>query len=205
MKRRALLAGLGTSWLTGCAQSLAPPAGGEEMTADEDTPSDQRQIALGEIDDAPADAGVTIDIEQRTAMVTPDQIPRFEVTTTNLDRSKRISIKSGHECCLFNRWRAASFPPGLWFFHVAVGVGRGRGERWSADPGGFADYGCGTRLYDPGETITNEYRTWDDGGEDGYMVPGEYRFEAEVIVEEPDDGTIIDEFTWGFTVHVERP
>lgn len=201
MKRRALLASLGLGVTAGCARWLQMDAG-EQATPDGEGATDRRRVTLGESDAVPASAGVAIDIEQPSSTVAPDEIPRFEVTTTNLNRRKHISVKPGHECCLFNRDEAASSPSGLWFFHGAVGVGRDRGERWSAT-GGFEDYGCTPRHYDAEERLTNEYRTWDDARTDGYMVPGRYRFEADVRVTGPADESRTAEFAWGSTVHVE--
>ena len=57
--------------------------------------------------------------------------------------------------------------------------------------------------YEPGETITNEYRVWDDARTEGYIPPGEYRFGAPVEVATVD-GETVAQFDWGFTVRVVR-
>lgn len=202
MRRRTLLVSLGSSTTAGCA-GLVELDGESQDSPGDGSQNDRRRIVLGESDDVPESAAVTIDIEQLSSMVTTDEIPRFRVTTTNLDQRKYISIRPGRDCCLFNRAKAASSPSGFWFFHRAVAVGRDRGERWTAE-GGFDDYGCVPRRYDPEESITNGYRIWDDARTDGYMVPGDYRFEAAVSVIGPDEETQIAEFTWGFTVHVKQ-
>lgn len=203
MKRRHLLGTLGMIGSIGCVNWTGKPREEQDSSTEDSPKDDNRRITLGEIDDVSESAEISIDIEQHSSLVTSEELPRFDVTTTNLDQRKCINIKSGHECCLFNREKAASSPSGLWFFHRGVGVGRNQGERWTAS-GGFADYGCGRGCYDPGESITNEYRTWADSTEDGYFVPGEYRFEAAVEIYNADDESRIKEFTWGFTVLVEQ-
>jgi hypothetical protein len=197
------MASVETVLLTGCP-NRGTKTEGRDTATESDSSEGVRRVTLVGSEDVPDDAGIMIDIEQRSSRVSPKDLPRFRVTTTNLHEAKRINVRSGHECCLFDRERAASSPPGLWFFHTGVGVGRERGDQWTAS-GGFADYKCGRREYEPGESVTNAYRTWDDAREDEYFRPGEYGFDAPVEIYTSDDEERLDEFMWGFTVLVEEP
>lgn len=84
------VASLGLSATAGCAGWLEFDGEGQASPGD-GTPNDRRRVTLGESDDVPERAEVAIDIEQLSSMVTIEEIPRFEVTTTNLNQRKHIS------------------------------------------------------------------------------------------------------------------
>ena len=58
----------------------------------------------------------------------------------------------------------------------------------------------------PGESVATDYAVLHDGRVDGYLPPGEYRFEEAVSVR-PSDAETVDavSFTWGFSLAVEDP
>lgn len=172
----------------------------------------RRRVSLERVDEVPSEHDLTITVEPLESSVTPEHTARVRVTTTNEGARRDVSISEGM-CCLFDRSRGASDPPGLWLHRpeVADGIER-KGDRWTRDapadqPRGYPAYGCLAHTYDPGESVSNDYLVWDDYRVSGYLEPGVYRFAEPVTVspagsEGRDDGA---EFTWGFDLRVGTP
>lgn len=208
MKRRTLLATLGTAGIGGLAGCLGTGSSGTDVKY-------ARQISLVSQDTVPVTHEVAIDVKLLAAQVTSDRTARLRITTTNEGSRRAISI--GNDGCeLFNRSKGGSdAPPGLWLHdpgHTEY-IER-NGDRWVADrpaddPRGFDAYGCLRKTYAAGESLGNEYVVWDDYRFEGYMTPGTYRWEERVsVAESTDDFPADDElgsFTWGFSLRVEAP
>jgi hypothetical protein len=208
MKRRALLATLGTAsvgGLVGCIGSIEAPTGGDYT----------RRISLESQDTVPAEYKVDLDIELLATRVTPTQTARLRITTTNEGAKRAISI-GGDGCELFNRSKGGSDdPPGLWLHDPdqTKYIDR-KDDRWVADrpaneSRAYPAYGCMRKTYEVGESRSNEYMLWDDYQVEGYMTPGTYRWEERVTVAEttddfPDDDQLRS-FPWGFTLRVKQP
>ncbi|WP_458207172.1 hypothetical protein [Haladaptatus sp. NG-SE-30] len=232
MNRRrvlALLCGTGllgsTSLLSGCLQH-APSDSGAGVDGDEDdhdravdqtdTPESgeiQRRILLANVDEVPEEHDLRIGVGLLEGMVTAEHTAHLRVTIANEGRKRRLS--AGDEICnLFNRDKGASENPGLWLHGLQSAEWDGRkGDRWTRDRDpdeqiAYPAYGCLNRLYERGESVTNEYLVWDDYRVKRYMEPGTYRFEERIRIYAPeydDWKDTLGEFTWGFDLRVEAP
>ena len=195
MDRRSFLAGLGTA---GVLASMT-------------FPGVQRRVSIADQDSVPDEYEVSIEVELLQPVVTDSHPAQLEITTTNEGPERALSV-GPRWCGLFSRGRGTVEPEGLRlrvpgrFFEGM----RRDGNRWQRDPSspsGFTPaHGCVPTLYEPGESVTNEYELWDDHTVEGYLEPGTYRFETELGVR---DGPYADEthdsFTWGFSLTIENP
>lgn len=215
MNRRRFLAALSATPLAGCVSSAGNPSSNDESSPTGTLPDGvQRVVRLDAVDEAPAE-GVTIDAEVVEPAVTDEHPARVAVTTTNEGRKRDVSISPG-QCCLFNRNGGASDPGGIWLHRVESSEHIDRdGDRWTRDapadePRAYAAYGCLSKTFAAGESLTNEYHVWDDYRTEPYLEPGTYRFAEHVTVTEPggdvdDESDVVAEFDWGFSVTVEGP
>lgn len=206
MKRRTLLASVGTAGVGGMAGCLGR---GDSGTDGEYA----RQISLVSQDTVPDTHDVAIDVELLATRVTSDLAARLRITTTNEGARRAISI-GDDGCELFNRSKGGSDePPGLWLHDPdrTEHVDRKR-DRWEADRPADASrvydaYGCLRRTYEADESLGNEYVVWDDYRVEGYMTPGTYRWEERVSIAKTTDDfpgdDLLGSFTWGFTLRVE--
>jgi len=147
--------------------------------------------------------------------VTDSHPARVRVTTTNTGSKRAFSIGNSG-CGLFNRDRGESDdPPGLRLHDPTKTeyIERKR-NKWVADkPADKArnilQYGCSKRIYETGESLSNEYVVWDDYQESGYFTPGTYNWEETVEVSEATntltEDTDSQSFTWGFSLRVDYP
>lgn len=173
----------------------------------------QRRVSLAGVNDVPEKHRMTIDVELLESIVTAAHTTRLRVTTTNTGPKRKISIGED-KCSLFNRDGGLSEKPGL-VLHSPDStewIDR-KGDRWvpdrsSDEPRAYAAYGCAGRLYPEGDSVVNEYLVWDDYQMRGYMTPGTYRFVEPVRIKRPNEGLdaeLTAEFTWGFSLAVEKP
>lgn len=193
----------------------------EETPPRTDTPAEttthdggiQRRVSLASVDDVPAKHRLTIEVELLESTVTAAHTARLRVTTTNTGPKRKISIGEG-TCNLFNRDSGLSEEPGLVLHSPESTEWIDRsGSRWvpdrpSDEPRAYAAYGCLSRIYPKGDSVANEYVIWDDYQVAGYMTPGTYRFAEPVRIKHPDDGLDAEptaDFTWGFSVAIEKP
>lgn len=204
MRRRDALAALATSGalsVSGCVASRSLLSSG---------PSHSEEIALVEQGTIPDDIEFDIRAEVTDATYSDERPAQFEIVVENTGERKRISIYNFDEtldCHLFNRFRAGpKNTKGLWLNtpHKAEHLSR-NGNRWEQDRPQddtrmWAAYGCGTALYESGETFTQTYQVWHDYRVDGYLNPGTYRWEQDVAVVYADQSDTI--FDWGLTLEL---
>lgn len=92
-------------------------------------------------------------------------------------------------------------------------VHRTEGREWVRDrpadePRGYPAYACLQKVYESGESVSNEHLLWDDYRVEGYLGAGTYRWKEEVTIggpEEPVDAGSLGSFTWGFSLALEKP
>lgn len=210
MKRRRLLSALGSSGIIGLAGCVN--AGYRAVGAAFGDGEIQRKVSLADQDPVADDLGLQIDVELVESTITDTQPARLRITTTNEGPERKVSI-GDDRCGLLNRDGGGSDEPvGLWLYRPerARHIKR-EADRWVRDaspdqhhPWGM--FGCRARLYEPSESVSNEYVLWDDYQVDGYLTPGTYRWEEDVeIWDGPSTDHDSTTITWGFTLAVEKP
>lgn len=229
MKRRTLLAVLGTTGVAGLAGCLgrsqpsstkptATVTANSTSTTDATTTAEgeiQRRISLASQDSVPNKYNIEINATVLEPLITTTHPARVRITMTNKGSRRALSVW-GETCDLFNRSRGGSDAPrGLWLHdpEQAASIERKEGK-WVADrqtdfPRGYAAYGCGKKMVGAGEAFSSEYVVWDDYQVSGYLTPGTYRWEEPVSISEDADTQTSDDqrqsFTWGFSLQVEDP
>jgi hypothetical protein len=176
----------------------------------------QRTITIASQDTVAEEHDVTIEAEMLETEVTANHTARVKFTITNANSDQLVSVGGQGEngCGLFNRSLGWSDDlAGLWLVNPTESRNIDRKEdRWVPDrdadePWSTDMYGCVSIDYV--ETLTNEYLVWDDYRTEQYLQPGEYRFERDVSIKEnsetPSEAEQVAEFTWGFTLSVDRP
>jgi hypothetical protein len=221
VKRRDLLCRLGVvgiAGLSGCSVSL-----GRSTESDSSlwaTPSEKtmtlgagphrRRISLVEQDQVPAKYDMDLDVEVLQPTVTEEHPARLRVTVANEGEARRLEPASA-DCGPLRHENTGSDPSGLWLTipwsnHLPtaaanattteaylVGIG---GPPWTTSKRVFVSAECLGPEYDPGESRSVDYAVLDDRAVDGYYLPGEYRFQAEISTPGGD-------FTWGFRLDVD--
>ena len=184
-----------------------------ETTGEREESAIQRRVSLANVDDVPEKYQLSIDVKLLESTVTAEHTARLRVTTTNEGPKRKISIAED-KCSLFNRMGGLSEQPGLILHRPSSTQWIDRaGNRWvrnrpSDEPRVIAAYGCMNRVYLTGESVVNQYLVWDDYQVDGYLSPGTYRFAEPVQIKSPNAGFEAEptaEFTWGFSLIVEKP
>ena len=171
----------------------------------------QRRVTLAGQDSAPEQAALEITAEVTQPWITAERSALVRISTVNRGSERAFSV-GDHKCAIFNREKNGSDEPaGLWL-HQWPGRTPTRVEgEWVADRPAdetrvYAAYGCLPRTYEPGEAVVTTYQVWHDYREDGYLEPGEYRWEQAVEVwndPEADGGSApSEEFNWGFSLRV---
>ena len=210
MNRRSVLAALGsaaTLSIAGCTQV------GSSSSLD----TDRRVVYLYAVDDVPAEHDVEMSAEVLQSSIDVEQTARLAVSTTNTGERRALSV-APDQCALFNRNQGGSdHPKGLWLYRADVASHIDRtDDRWVADrpsdqPRVYPSYACLSKVYENGETVTNEYEIWDDYRVAGYMAPGTYRWEENVRIFSADDDEAgnneeqIGLFHWGFDIELGVP
>lgn len=206
MKRRSLLAVLGTAsaaGLAGCASVLASQP-----------ETRRRVVSIDSVDEIADEHEVNIDVDLLNGEITDERTARLRVTTTNEGAQRAIS--AGEEkCAILNRTDERSDPEGLWLYQSTDEEWLERdGKKWTHDGDddgslAYALYGCGAPTYESGESVSTEYVLWDDYTVDGYLPTGTYRWEVPIRTWDGPSGFGENEpsgrFTWGFWLTVDVP
>lgn len=204
-RRRAFLATVGTVTVPvgGCVQ---PPAERSATRASPTKPS----IKIVESDQVAEEHQVRITATVTTSTVTEEHPARVRVSTTDTGESRYIqSMRRGLHFHPQYGGETSDDPPGLVLLGANDEYTRTDGK-WQFEPydGGQGGAGLAGVELEAGETISNDYAVLDDATVSGYFSPGTYRFEAPVVIkpdaEEGPPSGIISEFTWGFSVKVEK-
>lgn len=213
MNRRALirlLVGGGITATCGCLNrtDLSPRS---NQTVREGL---QRRVSVIGRDSVPDKYQFRIKAELLRSTITGSQTAKIRITTINGESEKQLSI-SAENCALFNRKSQGSLPEGLWLRPVGERIDSSdEKSKWIArnlpeSPGGFGGYGCPQRSFDKGESIHTDYIILHDGRVNGYLEPGQYRFEEEVEMTEKDsknrDTATSTSLTWGFSLEITHP
>lgn len=172
----------------------------------------QRTVSIAGQDSVRSDRRIAIEAEVRDPTVSGSGTAEVRITTTNRGVERALSV-STDGCAILNRSDQGSSPEGLWLRRVSDGTRTERsGRRWVADdlpesPGGFGGYGCSRERYGSGDAVATDYAVFHDGRVDGYLTPGEYRFETEVRVWESGDSESSSpaSFEWGFSLALDDP
>lgn len=218
MKRRDVLSVIGSGaavGLAGCATS-----GGATVRTDDTTtaPPAPRMMSIESVETIADEYNLEADVELLNAVIDRTQTAEIRVSVRNTGPKRGISVVGGATCDLFDRDAARSDdPPGLWLFRSdrSRELDRKPG-RWVQDypqdrVRGFNGYGCGLKVYSPGETVAHDYEIWDDYRVDGYLLPGTYRWQEEIEIGEEfseDEAYSYDDVdatvSWGFSISMEK-
>ena len=218
MNRRQLCGGIcaGAAILVaGCTGTN----GGQDPSSETDTESEptppsgdvQRRVTLAEQDSAPDQTAIELTAEVTQPWITTEKTALVRISTTNRGSERALSVGESR-CAIFNRnQKGSDKPAGLWLHRQPEETPTRVEDKWVADkPAGEARgqalYYCPPRTYESGETVSTTYQVWHDYREDGYLDPGEYRWEQGIKVWDdpeadgsPDPG---EKFSWGFTLRV---
>jgi len=189
MRRRALLAAVGTVATGGCARPVADRLAGATPEERCQSPP-ERRVTLAETAPSPV-AGLEFEATVPRTRVTVEAPARLRLTVTNTGPTREFTYLSTPDvpgCTPFNRDYSGSAPGGLWLHYLPNGDAgdvledRRAGACWSRDrppwkARGFADYGCASGAFPAGETRTWEYAVVDDYRQSPYFPSGTYRFD----------------------------
>lgn len=216
MKRREFLATLG---------SISGTCFGDRFSR-ESTLALSHRISLENQDSVPDQFKIQITAEIVEHEFTENHPARVKVTITNTGLSRELSV--GTRCDIFNKENGGSDPAGLWLHTPGREKYDRKDDRWVADrsaekPRGYSGAGCPKERFYPGESASAEYVVWDDYRVDGYLNPGEYRWEQTVYITDgaflnsdsglqktpPNDAALLSNkaypesgssFSWGFSL-----
>ena len=199
---RALLAAAGgavAASLAGCTSSAS---------SENDDPQ-YRRVELTDADSVDDAHGFAIDVSVLEPDVTPERTARVRIQITNQGDTRHIAPPLPDEGVFSGYRDATSNPAGLLLLHVTGNRSDDPDDgdgRWSEqNPNGGGGEGKGTWEFPSGETQTHEYRVFDDSDEEGYIEPGSYRFETELLHKPLDgDDQSWSSTVWGFTLDVSR-
>jgi hypothetical protein len=212
MNRREMISLSGTvlcGGLSGCLNAKPKTA---NISVPENRP--YRRVTIESQDSLPEQSDVSIQAKMVTPTVTDEQAPKFSLTITNNGQRRALSENDGGGCRLFERQNGGSRPQGLWV-HPPKSLeeitrlnelyARDRDPSRQRD---YGSYGCSPRLYERGESITNEYVIWHDYRSKGYYQTGTYTFEDNIgIWQDPQNEEGFDyepdkELSWRLTLQV---
>lgn len=173
-----------------------------------------RTVALVAQDEVDERHHLDIHVEMVEPTISSSQTARIRVTTANRGGKRALSVGSAPPCDIFNRSDGGSDdPPGLWLKPTGTTDSLGRlPGKWVRDrpqnkPRGFPAVACGPKGYEQDESVTTEYGIWHDYRVDGYLEPGTYRWEREVIIwedrEARETDTVSAAIHWGFSLSIE--
>ena len=218
MNRRDLLysvCGGSAVLMAGCSGASS----GESSSSATDTESEptppsgdvQRHVTLAGRDSVPDQTAIKLTAEVTQPWITAEKTALVRISATNRGSERALSVGEDR-CAMFNRIQKGSDEPaGLWLYRQLEDAPARVENKWVADKPTdetrvHAAYGCPPRAYESGETVSTTYQVWHDYREDGYLDPGEYRWEQEIKVwddPEADGGSDPGEkFSWGFTLRV---
>lgn len=181
----------------------------DSLTGDGDI---HRRVALADQDTVLDGLQVRIEVEVLEPAIRDAHTARLRITTTNEGGRRALSVGTG-PCRLFNRAASTSNPSGLILhapassLHIDRETNRWVGDTPADTPRVFRGYGCPPRVFEPGETVSDEYAVWHDDQVAGYLVPGIYRWETPIQIW---DGPATEDIEptairWGFALSVAEP
>lgn len=172
-----------------------------------------RRVSLADQDSLATGLQVRIEVEVLEPTIRDAHTARVRITTTNEGRRRALSVGTG-PCRLFNRETSTSNePPGLILHapdsshHIDRETNRWVRDTPPATSRAFRGYGCPPRVFEPGESVSDEYVVWQDYQVAGYLRPGTYRWETPIQIWDGPATEHAEPTTshWGFSLLVQEP
>lgn len=158
MRRRELLAALGTASAVGGAGCISIGSAGCVSVGTETPETRRRTVSIDAVDEVTDEHRVAIDVALLEAEITDEHTARLRVTATNEGPPRWFSVRDSM-CAILNRTDEMSDPEGVWLYRTEETRWLEReGKKWEHDgdpdePRGYATYGCGTTLFESGDSV----------------------------------------------------